>query len=165
MAAVAHASSLEEIAAEACPYPAELLPQGGTGLCLFAAGFLGQNDAIHMWGAGMTVFLVDTDQERLVEMTSLYPPDWNLAVCDAWDFAQRWASIFRPSGSDVVSVDNFTGEIEPRVLNDLPLWCSLARRMVTVTLGNGATYEVPDGWQATTMRRSPLASWLVLTHA
>ena len=146
------------------PYPVELLPQGGTGLCLFAAAFLGENDAAHMRDAGMDVFLVDIDKERLVEMRKLYSDESMVAVCDAWEFAEKWARIFRPAGWDVVSVDNFTGEIEPRVLKSLPLWCSLARSLVTVTLGNGQRYEVPEGWNANTMRRSPLASWLVLTR-
>lgn len=159
MVAVAHAASLEDIAVEACPYPTHLLPRGGTGLCLFAAGFLGQNDAIHMWQAGMDVTCVDTDEERVREMRSLYPDDWTFVIEDAWRFEKVATDIY-----DVVSVDNFTGKIEPRVLGSLPLWCALARSLVTVTLGRGADYEVPAGWNSTTMRRSPLASWLVLTR-
>ena len=160
MAAVAQAASLEEVLMEACPYPSHLLPRGGTGLCLFAAGFLGQNDAIHMWQAAMDVTCVDTDDERLREMRSLYPDDWTFLVGDAWGFEKVADKVY-----DVVSIDNFTGGIEPRVLASLPAWCSLARSVVTVTLGRGSEYEVPVGWNATTMRRSPLASWLVLTRA
>ena len=163
MAAVAQAGSLEEVLREACPYPSHLLPRGGTGLCLFAAGFLGQNDAIHMWQAEMDVLCVDVDEPRLKEMHDLYPDGWSWCFGDAWDFVDRFGDDMGPW--DVVSVDNFTGEIEPRVLASLPAWCSLASSVVTVTLGRGSEYEVPVGWNATTMRRSPLASWLVLTRA
>jgi len=130
---------------------------------LFAAGFLGQNDAIHMWRDGMRVTCVDRDQDRLEEMRGLYPDDWLFLPGDAWASAADWRA--QDARWDVVSVDNFTGEIEPRVLDSLPLWCSLARRLVTVTLGNGSGYVVPDGWRGRTMRRSPIASWLVLTRA
>ena len=163
MAAVDHAASLHDVSAEAGPYQTDLLPTGGTGLCLFAAGFLGINDAIHMWRAGMSGDLIDTDGERLDEMGVIYDPmRWNVRNADAWRWSEEVANLGYQW--DVVSVDSFTGDIEPRVLASLPLWCSLARSLVTVTLGRGQDYRVPDGWQEDTMRRSALASWLVLTR-
>lgn len=152
---------IELTAIEAGPYPSLRLPVGGTGLCLFAAAFLGAQDAIHMHRAGMELDLVDTDGDRLREMGDLYP----LArrhVQDAWAFADDARGLGYMW--DVVSVDSWTGEIESRVMGSLGLWCSLADRMVTVTHTRTAGYVIPDGWTGRIMRRSPLANWLVLTR-
>lgn len=143
-------------------YPSRLLPVGGTGLCLFAAAFLGAQDAYHMAIAGMELDLVDADGDRLREMAPLYP----LArrhVKDAWEYAEQAREIGYVW--DVVSVDSWTGEIEPRVMGSLDLWCSLASVMVTVTHTDDFEYMVPDGWAGRVFRRTPLANWLVLTRA
>lgn len=156
---------LEAIYAEACLYPTHLLREGETGLCLFAAAFLGINDAIHMARAGMFTTCVDIDGDRLAQMAELYYEGAHPIagiIGDAWSYAEQWQrgkAMF-----DVVSVDSFTGEIEPRVMASLPLWCSLARRVVTVTHTRGAKYEVPDDWKAEIMLRTPRANWLVLTR-
>lgn len=152
------APPLNEI--EACPYPADLLPEGGTALALFAAGFLGSNDSIHFARKDMLVLCVDTDSKRLDMMADLYPDDWVFFAGDAWGFAE--VAKWRGSMWDVVSVDTFLGDATKRSLQTLDLWCSLARKMVTVTIRRGQEYTVPEGWRAQIFPRSPVASWLVL---
>lgn len=151
----------ELTAIEAGPYPSLRLPVGGTGLCLFAAAFLGAQDAIHMQRAGMELDLVDTDGGRLRKMGDLYPLS-RRHVQDAWSFAEDARDLGYVW--DAVSVDTWTGESTMRALGSLGLWCSLAEDMVTVTHTDGAEWFAPDGWNARIMRRSPLANWLVLTR-
>lgn len=152
---------LDAISREARPYPAYLLPERGTGLCLFAAAFLGHNDAIHMARAEMDITIVDTDAARLRDMQQLY--QCSMHAGDAWEFAGFMAGQF--AQWDVVSVDNFTGDAERRSLASLDLWCSLARTAVTVTHSNGSDYVVPDGWTDGLFERSSDVNWLVLTRA
>jgi len=153
---------LEGISRNAGPYPAELLRDGGQGLCLFAARFYGANDAIHMARAGMELTLVDTS-ERVIEMADMY--DMFAVQGDAWECAEEW----RAQGEqwDAVSVDCYTGDANTRALGDLDLWCSLARELVTVTHVTGQTYTVPEGWNDELFVRKERGgiNWLVLTHA
>ncbi len=154
------APPLDKISAVARPYPAHLLNGCETGLCLFSAAFLGHNDAIHFARQEITTTCVDTDASRLLEMRDLYPDGWKFVVANAWKFAEqtrlRW---------DAISVDTFTGDVMERSLASLELWCSLARKVVTVTLTEGAQYETPSGWLAWTFPRSGVVSWLVLEKA
>lgn len=158
------AAPLDRISRQARPYPADGLPEGGTGLCLFAAAYLGWNDAIHMARKDMAATCVDIDQERLAEMASLYPADWVFACSDAWTFAA--AAADRGDQWDVVSVDTYTGDATDRSLRSLELWCSIAGVMVTATLparlGCG---WCPEGWRVSLYPRSELANWLVLRRA
>lgn len=155
------ATTLEHVAMQARPYPDHLLEGCHTGLALFAAAFLGWNDAVHYALAGMRGTCVDTDGVRLAEMASVYPEDWQWAYDDAWKYAQaarqlgeRW---------DAVSVDTFTGDAMRRALDSLDLWCSISRRLVTVTYTDGAGYETPDDWNASLYPRSGRVHWLTLT--
>jgi hypothetical protein len=168
--------TLEHVAMQARPYPAHLLEGCETGLCLFAAAFLGHNDAIHMAEAGLRVTCVDTDALRLHEMMSLYPSDWQFITADAWSFAhdqgaehrdtltyRHWAAAPGiPIRWDVVSVDTFTGDAMQRSLESLPLWCSLARKAATVTHTDGASYQTPAGWRSSLVERATGVNWLVL---
>lgn len=159
--------TLEHVAMEARPYPASLLEGCETGLVLFAAAFLGHNDAIHFAEAGMRCTCVDIDGARLAEMRALYPADWTFVEDDAWGFAQqqlaRWEYLAVSAiPADVVSVDTFTGSATRRSLDSLPLWCSLARKLVTATYTSGEAYEVPEGWRATLYERASGVYWLVL---
>lgn len=157
-------SMLRDLLTDAQPYPVEFLPAGGTSLSLFAAGFLGTNDSIHFADQGLTGTCVDTDDHRLKEMASIYPDTWTFVTQDAWEYAtamlgHKW---------DVVSVDTFTGRATDKSIRDLALWCSLAKRLVTVTLPSfrEQRLSVPNGWRAETIfPRSSIASWLVLVHA
>jgi hypothetical protein len=156
------APPLAEISERARPYPADLLPEGGTALALFSAAFLGHNDAIHFARKNMTGTCVDIDTDKLEQMRQLYPPGWKFITGDAWEYAisatgfsARW---------DAVSVDTFTGEAMIRSLASLELWCELARKVVTVTITDGHPYEVPEGWHAMLYPRSNDVNWLVLTR-
>lgn len=153
-------SPLDTISRVARPYPADMLPHGGTGLCLFAAAFLGHNDSVHMARRSMRVTCVDTDADRLAEMQTLYPDDWEFVATDAWEFAKSAAEAGRTW--DIVSVDTFTGDSTDRSLQSLDLWCSLARRAITVTISTEQQYTYQDGWRPSLFRRSDLADWLVL---
>jgi len=154
--------TLEHVAMQARPYPTHLLEGCETGLCLFAAAFLGHNDAVHLAEAGMHGFCVDVDGVRLAEMTQLYPPDWQWAVDDAWKFAD--AAYTLGETWDVVSCDTWTGDLMRRSLDSLELWCSLARKAVTVTLTVGQPYTLPEGWVDTQLfERATGVYWLVLT--
>lgn len=151
------APPLDKISAQARPYPAHLLNGCETGLCLFSAAFLGWNDAIHMARNDLDTTCVDIDTERLIEMSRLYPLNWTFLPEDAWEFAERVNLKW-----DAVSVDTFTGAATERSLASLDLWCSLANKAVTVTLTDGAKYQVPPGWLAWTFPRSGIVHWLVL---
>lgn len=156
--------TLEHVAMEARPYPAELLEGCETGLVLFAAAFLGHNDAIHFAEAGLKCCAVDTDVERVMAMRDLYPKNWCWHTEDAWSFAGG-ESLKPGPGWDAVSADTFTGSATRRSLDSLELWCSLARKLVTVTYTAGEAYEVPDGWKGELYERATGVYWLVLTRA
>lgn len=154
--------TLEHVAMHGRPYPVDGLVGCETGLCLFAAAFLGHNDAIHFAEAGMHGYCVDIDGVRLAEMATLYPGSWQWAVDDAWLFAAD-AKRLKQSW-DVVSVDTFTGAATERSMASLDLWCSIADRMVTATVTEGASFHIPSEWNATHYPRSSDVYWLVLTR-
>lgn len=158
MTVLAH--PLDAISKEACPYPADMLTVGGTGLCLFAAGFLGTNDAIHMARKDMTVTCVDTNTVRMAEMEALYPPSWSFVVGDAWNFTSAAAS--RGTRWDEVSVDTWTGDLTDQSMDTLDLWCSVANHAVTATITKGRAARTPNGWRSSRFPRSPIADWLVM---
>lgn len=151
------APPLAAISAQARPYPAYLLNDCDTGLCLFSAAFLGWNDAIHFARNDLETTCIDIDTARLLEMRDLYPTSWAFLNTDAWEFAERVRLKW-----DAVSVDTFTGTMMERSLQSLELWCSLANKMVTVTITDGAEYQVPAGWLDWRFPRSGVVSWLVL---
>ena len=155
--------TLTHVAMEARPYPTHLLEGCETGLVLFAAAFLGHNDAIHFAEAGMRGVCVDIDRERLDEMRELYPSEWMFLPFDAFKLAAELAQ--EEASWDVVSVDTFTGDIMRRSLDSLELWCLLANRLVTVTYTPGEAYEVPQGWKGDLYERATNVYWLVLTRA
>jgi len=155
--------SFEQINRNACPYPAFMLPHGGTGLCLFAAGFLGWNDVIHMVRKEMTVDCVDTDKDKLWEMATLYPEGLACHVSDAWEFAER--AVHDGRQWDVVSVDPFFGDAAEKAWETLYLWTSLARKLVTLTVRSSTQLNVPDGWTSDFFPRNDRAAWLVMKRA
>lgn len=153
-------TSIEQIAEAAEPYPTQYLEGLATGVCLFGAAFLGTNDAVHFWEAGLETQVVDVDFARMAEMRRLYPPEWNFVVMDAWQYAEGCAR--NEVAFDAVSVDCFTGDAELRALSSLELWTSIANELVTVTATPGKPFRVPDGWKVSRHWRSALASWLCL---
>jgi extradiol dioxygenase family protein len=155
-------ATLEHVAQERRPYPTELLEGAETALCMFSAAFLGHNAEIHFAEAGIKTTCVDIDGPRLDEMKQLYPDDWQFVLEDAWQFAERAASV--DVKWDIVSVDTFRGNATERSLTTLELWCSIANKAVLATLEIGQTYDTPEGWQADTFQRNREVFWLVLTR-
>ena len=138
MGAVTYAT-LEHVAEQARPYPAHLLDGCETGLCLFAAAFLGHNDAIHFAEAGLHTTCIDIDEDRLGEMRELYPSEWEFAVFDAWDYARRPALgpyLGRRLGRHVYWLAH------GYALVSLELWMAIANRLVTVTVTVPVMYEI-----------------------
>lgn len=141
-------------------YPTEILPRCSTALVLFAAAFLGEQEAVWIEEAGMMATCVDNDAERLREMKELYPARWSFVPFDAYDFAKRVKSARMQW--DLVSVDCPSGAF-PKCERLLPLWCSLARVAVVLGTAPGRRVTAPDGWRVSrTIRRSPIANWTVL---
>jgi hypothetical protein len=155
--------TLEHVAMEARPYPTHLLEGCEIGLVLFAAAFLGHNDAVHFAEAGLETTCIDIDRERLFEMRGMYPDIWTFLNTDAF----LWARLMKAGRQkwDVVSADTFAGSAMRRSLDSLDLWCSLARKVVTVTTTAGEPYDVPDGWKGSLFERAPSVFWLVLERA
>lgn len=141
-------------------YPRGLLARCDNALVLFAAAFLGRQDAYWVADAGVRATCVDTDQARLAEMEALYPRDWQFIAADAFAYAEgtdrRW---------DLVSVDCPSDAFE-KCASLVGTWCSIAE--VAVVLGNGLGVRVvaPDGWRVTeTRKRSDFVGgtyWAVL---
>lgn len=156
-------TSYDEVNRRACPYPSYLLPEGGTGLALFSAGFYGQNDVIHMARKRMHVTCVDLDEEKLWTMAELYPAGWEFRVDDAWEFAER--RVHDGITYDAVSVDPFMGDAADEVIDTFYLWVTLARKLLTVTVAANTRLNIPIGWNHHYYPRSERASWLVLTRA
>jgi hypothetical protein len=159
------AMDYDTINRNARPYPAYLLREGETALALFAAGFHGWNDVIHFARNGMTAICVDSDADKLWQMSEVYPEGWSFYVDDAWDFAVHRAE--HGITYDVVSVDPFSGDAAERAWDTLGLWLSLARRVLTLTVTADADPKVPHvaGWRHHYFPRSEFAAWLVMERA
>jgi hypothetical protein len=131
-------------------------------LVLFAAAWLGRQDAVYMADAGLVATCVDRDETRLLEMRSFYPNDWRFVCADVFEFAEQTGDQW-----DVVSLDPFTNEFQ-RCAQLLPLWCDLARDAVVVATGPGVAMSIPDGWRMSEMRRRSDFKggvyWAVLTR-
>jgi hypothetical protein len=138
---------LEHIAMRARPYPAASLEGCETGLVLFAAAYMGHNDAIHFAEAGIPTVCVDTDGERLEYMQQLYAkcPGWSFVEMDAWIYARGCGAL--ETTFDVVSLDPFSGDCMQHVLEDVELWASLANRVLILGIAAGYTYRMPRGWR------------------
>ncbi len=155
----APAVTYDHLNRNAQPYPGHLLPEGGTGLALFSAGFYGWNDVIHMARKNMTVECVDLNGEKLWEMARVYPVGWAFHVQDAWAFAHDMVGYRR---WDAVSVDPFLGDAAQRALETLDLWLALASKMVTLTVTTKTRPVAPEGWSCQFFPRSRIAQWMVL---
>lgn len=138
-------------------FPTEVLIGCKTALVLFAAGFLGEQDAAWIEEAGILATCVDVDEDKLKQMTRIYPDGWIFVRQDAYQFAGksgwRW---------DLVTIDCPSGDFD-KCLTLIRLWCELARKAVVLGTAPGAAVGAPDGWRvARTVRRSPIANWTVL---
>lgn len=137
--------TLEQIRYEQGPYPADVLDGCGTALLLFAGGFRGRNDGIHVCDAGAAAVCVDIDPSGLNEMERLYPTSWRFVCADAFGFAEKAAAA--GDSWDVVSVDCPTA-LFAACGAAVNLWCSVARRAAVVGCGADTVVTVPDGWAA-----------------
>lgn len=143
MAAVT--GELEQIRAQAGPYPSDLLDGCESGLLLFAGGFHGRNDGIWFADAGMWATCVDIRPGGLEAMEAVYPDDWEYVVEDVFQFAEQAFAKW-----DVVSVDPFTGMFD-RCAELAHVWCRLATRAVVLGCGHETAVSAPEGWRITRM--------------
>ena len=153
----------DAIRAEANPatFPVDLLPGHHSALLLFCAGFLGRNDGIHLWDAGIRdVQGIDNDETLVTQMRKLYP-GWKIDVSDVYHWASRHAGTEQ---WELVVLDPQTNHTA-RCLALLPTWTSLARN--TVVLGM-LDHDVPNSpasherWKMTRIvERNDTARWVV----
>lgn len=123
-------------------FPVDVL-QGSTALVLFAAAFMGQQDARFVAEAGMTATCVDIDREALSTMVPVYPSDWDFIAMDVNDFTGGSARLW-----DVVTADPWAGSFQ-RWADELPVWCELANAAVIVGCAPTTRFSVPSGWKWT----------------
>jgi len=155
--------TFDQINRNAQVYPVSLLPQGGTALALFCAGFHGWNDVVHMARKEMDVTCVDVDSEKLWEMACVYPKPWEYHVDDAWEFACHALADGRKW--DVVSVDPFMGDAADKCRDYLMVFCGLATSLVTMTIDLDRPMWAPPGWMAYVFARNSRVGWMVLRRA
>lgn len=129
---------------DASKYPCEVLGGCEDALVLFAAGFYGAQDAIHIANAGLTATCVDIDPEKLAAMSDAYPEGWEYVTADVFEFA---TSALADRQWDVVSLD-CPSQLFARCEELLPLWCLLARKAVVLGSGSGHLgVKAPLGWR------------------
>lgn len=152
-------ADFDAVTRQARPYPSYLLPKDGTALALFAAGFWGWNDSVHFARAGMKCDFVDTDEQRLHEMTNLYPSG-KYHTQDVWEFAET--AVLRGDRWDVVSIDPYFGNAAEHCWATMYLWVSLARHLVTLTVKRTTQLNAPVGWDVSYFPRGGNAAWMVM---
>lgn len=144
MAAVATLHDLRDLEAGAA-YPGFVLEGAETALIMFAAGFLGKQDAYWIAEAGIRARCVDEDLEKLGQMRDLYPADWSYRVADVFEWSDT--KVY-----DIVSLDPWTQDFQ-RCADMLGKWCAIAGRAVVLGTGVGTRVEAPDGWHVSDVRR------------
>lgn len=158
MGAVTTLEAVRDAAADV--YPRKYLEGCETGLVLFAAAFMGQQDALWLHDAGVTATCVDHDADFLDRMQGLYPSDWYFVCADVYEYADAVRGKW-----DVVSVDSPTNHFE-RCADMVAVFCSLARRLVILGVGTDTQVDAPDGWEVVeTIKRSEFEGgvyWAVL---
>jgi len=118
--------------ADPATFPAEVVRDATSAACFFGAAFHGRNDAVHLADLGLAdVVVVDVDDAKLAKMRTIYPSTWRFVVGDAYAAARDMAS--RGERADVVVADAWQSECA-RALDELPLWFSVAKRHVLVTV-------------------------------
>lgn len=124
-------------------FPRDLLIGCKDALVVFAAGFLGMQDAFWISEAGIRATCLDHDGVRLEEMHKLYPDTWEFFKTDSFEWVTNASRAGRTW--DLVSVDCNTNHFE-RCARLLPLWCRLARKVVIIGTGYD-NVEAPIGWK------------------
>lgn len=125
-------------------FPTERLEGLETGLVLFAAAWLGKQDAVFLADAGLVCTCVDVRAERLNEMRDVYPGGWEFVEADAFAYSSAWRTAGRRW--DAVTVDCPTN-LFGWCAQLLPRWCDLARRLVVLGCSPTTELAVPDGWR------------------
>jgi len=127
---------------------------------LFAAAFLGRQDAFWIAEAGLHGTCVDLDGRKLREMRKLYPRDWSFVEAEVFEYVSVTDKFW-----DVVSVDCPSGAFA-RCADLLHAWCNLAERLVILGTSPSLKLDVPSGWDLVERRpRSTFAGgteWAVL---
>jgi len=137
--------TLDRVRKSAHPvFPVRVLDGMSSALVVFAAGFYGAQDAIHVADAGLVGTCVDVDADKLLLMEAMYPEGWEFRVADAFAFARTWRHAHRRW--DIVTVDSPTNLFD-RCAADVEVWCDLAWRTVVLGTGVETAVEVPEGWR------------------
>jgi hypothetical protein len=140
-------------------YPVHLLEGCETGLLLFGAGFLGRNDGIHFLDAGLRCHVVDSDNEKLTEMESIYPDTWTFECADVFDFitytGRRW---------DAVSVDPPLA-LMLGCMNRRHKFIALAAKVLVIgtRTWDDAHRDLPNWKSELEMTRNAHAKWKIWT--
>jgi hypothetical protein len=160
---VAAVADLEQIRSErdGAAYPRSILRRCSDALVLFAAGFLGRQDAFWIADAGLTAVCVDVRIDPLHDMAAVYPADWQFVHGDVYALAAYGAL----DDADLVSIDCPSGHFD-RCADMISVWCALARRYVVLGTSGDMEFDLPDGWIEVQRRfRSDFAGgtyWAVL---
>ena len=134
--------TLADVRAAADPtFPVARLEGLNDALLLFAGGFRGGNDGIHVADAGLTAVCVDVRPDGLEEMAAMYPDDWEFVVDDVFSFAASARSRY-----DVVVVDSPTGMFD-RCADMVSVWAAFARRLLVLGTGPRTSVTAPEGWR------------------
>lgn len=115
-------------------------------MILFAAAFLGRQDAVWIAHGRMIGTCVDIDHAKLGEMVLAYPEGWEYVHGDAFEYATQTERQW-----DVVSIDCPTNHFD-RCAGMMDVWCRLARRAVVLGCGPDTEIVAPDGWALTERR-------------
>lgn len=143
--------TLDHIRAGADPtFPTGRLEGLDDALLLFAGGFRGRNDGIHVADAGLTATCVDVRPDGLFEMSAVYPEGWAFVESDAFLFAA--AAITADLSYDVVVVDSPTGLFD-RCAELVDTWARLARRLIVLGSGETTSVTAPPGWRIVEVTR------------
>lgn len=135
-----------------------------TALCLFTAEWLGRQDVYWIAKQGIVGTCVDLNGDKLRQMQELYPDGWEFIEADVYEYAASAHNTW-----DVVTLDPWTGQFA-RCADLLPLWTTLARKVVVLGHGNYRLErpEAPEGWSMVeVIRRGDFKGgvyWLVFTR-
>jgi hypothetical protein len=130
-------------------YPRRLLDECDDALVLFAAGFLGMQDAFWVAEAGKRATCVDIRPDLLAGMAAVYPEDWEFVTGDVYDYTERMELVGRRW--DLVSLDCPSSHFD-RCAELAGLWCRLAGRAVVLGTSGRTALAAPDGWEVTERR-------------
>ena len=145
--------------AEGNVFPSDKIKGCHSALVLFAAAFLGRQDAVWLAAEGIKGTCIDLDQEKLDVMRRVYPKGWKFLCADVYEFVSLTDNTY-----DVVTIDCPTNHFE-KVAEMPNLWTMLANKIVVLGSNDKTHKEIkaPGGWRKLRpVYRSPIANWTVL---